>query len=270
MDRPMNWWIRGYLLFAAVQGFGIGLTGLLIPSEMQIPLRITPLNARFVAALYTAGAIGVLLAAFGKRRSEARLFIVGFGFATLLIFFLTLIHWSDFMADPLPHRPVWIFDYVVDPLLALVLIPLAGLWPPARGVRHSLTPLLIVQAVLFGVLGVVLLVAPEFAAAYWPWTLPPVLGQIYAAFILTFAVGAAQAARESSATAIRTFTIASLGLSVLVLIVSAVHFDRFKPEPVTVVWFTAFGLAAVAFAVALAVQRRSIAWQSRSETVARQ
>src|SRR5438067_3382959 len=104
MDRPMNWWIRGFLLFAAVQGLGIGLTGLLIPSEMQIPLRITPLNARFVAALYTAGAIGVVLAALGKRRSGARLFIVGFGFATLLILVLTLLHWSDFMADPLPHR----------------------------------------------------------------------------------------------------------------------------------------------------------------------
>jgi len=54
-----------------------------------------------------------------KRRSDARLFVVGFGFATAVILVLTLQHWSEFMADPLPHRPVWIFDYVVDPLLAL-------------------------------------------------------------------------------------------------------------------------------------------------------
>jgi hypothetical protein len=47
-------------LFAAFQGLGIGLTGLLMPSEMQIPLQVTPLNARFVAALYVAGGIGVL------------------------------------------------------------------------------------------------------------------------------------------------------------------------------------------------------------------
>src|SRR5712691_13412984 len=77
MDRPMNWWIRGYLLFAAVQGFGIGLTGLIAPAEMQIPLRVTPLNTRFVAALYIAGGIGVLLAALTRRRSDARLFVVG-------------------------------------------------------------------------------------------------------------------------------------------------------------------------------------------------
>ncbi|MCA1647347.1 MAG: hypothetical protein LC797_18440, partial [Chloroflexi bacterium] len=215
MDRPLNWWIRGFLVFAAVQGFGIGLTGLFLPSEMQIPLRITPLNTRFVAALYVAGAIGVLLAAFGKRRAEARLFVVGFGFVTLLILVLTLLHWSDFMTDPLPHRVVWMFDYVVDPLLAIVLSTVYGLWPTASGVRHNLTPLFVVQTALFGVLGLVMLFAPELAAAYWPWTLPPLLGQLYACFFLAFAVGATLAARETSPSAIRSFVLSCLGLCVL-------------------------------------------------------
>lgn len=268
MDRPMNWWIRGFLIFAAVQGLGIGLTGLLVPPEMQIPLRITPLNTRFVAALYAAGGIGVLLAAFAKRRAEARLFVVGFGFVTLLILILTLLHWSDFMNDSLPHRPVWIFDYVVDPLLVLLLVPLAGLWPPAQGARHLLTPLLIVQALLFGALGLLMLVAPDLASAYWPWTLPPLLGQLYACFFLTFALGAVLAARETSPLAIRNFVISSLGLVVLVLIASALHFDRFKPEPVTAVWFAAFGIGVIAFVVALVMQQRSTTWQDRAQTVA--
>jgi hypothetical protein len=63
--------VRVYLVFAAVQGFGIGLTGLLIPAEMQIPLRLTPLNARFVAALYVAGGVGVLLAAASPSRAPS-------------------------------------------------------------------------------------------------------------------------------------------------------------------------------------------------------
>ena len=113
-----------------------------------------------------------------------------------------------------------------------------------------------------------LLFAPDLASAYWPWTLPPILGQLYAAFILTFAVGAALAARETSPLAIRTFVIASLALAVLVLIASALHVDRFKSEPVTVVWFATFGLGAVAFAVALAIQRRSSAGRRASETLA--
>jgi hypothetical protein len=268
MERPMTWWIRAYLLFAAVQGFGIGLTGLIAPAEMQIPLRITPLNTRFVAALYVAGGIGVLLAALSRRRSEARLFVVGFGVATGLIMVVTALHWSDFMADGLPHRPVWIFDYIVDPLLAVGLVLFAGLTPPEQGTRHSLTPLLVVQAAVFGALGLLLLFAPDVGAAYWPWTLPPVLGQVYGCFLLTFSVGAAQAARETSARAIRDFLIASLGLTLLVLLASTLHLDRFKAEPVTGVWFVAFGLGAVAFAVGLAVHGRAMGWRSGVQTLA--
>jgi len=240
---------------------------LIAPAEMQIPLRITPLNTRFVAALYVAGGIGVLLAALSRRRSEARLFVVGFGVATGLIMVVTAIHWSDFMGDGLPHRPVWIFDYVVDPLLAVALVVFAGLAPPAHGVRHGLTPLLLAQAVVFGALGLLLLFAPDVGAAFWPWTLPPVLGQVYGCFLLTFSVGAAQAARETSARAIRDFLIASLGLSLLVLLASALHLDRFKAEPVTGVWFVAFALMAVAFGVGLAAQGRAMSWRRGAQTL---
>jgi hypothetical protein len=267
-ERPVNWWIRGFLLFAAVQGLGIGLTGLLFPSEMQIPLRITPLNSRFAAALYAGGGIGVLLAAFSKRRSDVRLFVIGFAFATGIILILTALHWPDFMGDPLPHRLVWIFDYVADPVLGIILIPLFGLMPPAKGVRHSLTPVLLVETVVFGLLGVVLLVAPEFASTYWPWALPPILGQLYACLILTFAVGAFLASRESSQRAVRDYLIASLGLAVLVLLASSLHLDRFKQEPVTVVWFVAWALAALASVAGLVIHGRTIAWRSGAQPVA--
>jgi len=108
-------------------------------------------------------------------------------------------------------------------------------------VRHALTPLLIAEALVFGALGLLLLLLPETAAAVWPWALPPLLGQLYSCFVLTFAVGAALTARESSPLAVRNFLIASLSLTVLVLCVSVLHFDRFKPEPVTAIWFAAFG-----------------------------
>jgi hypothetical protein len=252
----MDWAVRGYLLFAALQGFGIGLTGMLLPAEMQIPLQMSPLNTRFVATLYIAGGLGVVLAAASPRRSATRLFCIGFGFATLLILVLTLLHWSDFMADALPHRQIWMFDYVVDPLLALVLVPLAGLWPARHGVWHAFTPLLLVEMLIFGALGLALLLWPMSVAAYWPWTLPPVAGQLYACFFLTFAVGAALAARESEERAVRDFLIASLGLCVLVLLASSLHLDRFKAEPITPIWFGVFVFGAVAFGSSLAVRLR--------------
>jgi hypothetical protein len=262
MDLALTWWIRGYLLLAAVQGLGIGLTGLVFPAEMQIPLRITPLNARFAAALYFAGGVGVLLAAFSKRRSDVRLFIIGFGLATGIILILTLLHWSEFMADGLPHQPIWMFDYIVDPLLALIIVPLGRLWPAANSTTHRLTVPLNVQAVLLGVLGLFLLLLPDTAAAYWPWALPPLLGQLYGCLVLSFAIGAAFAARESSTRAVRDFLIASLTLCVLVLVVSALHADRFKPQPITTIWFAAFAVGGVATAAEL-VLLRGLSWRGR-------
>jgi len=254
------WWLRAYFAFAAVQGLGIGLTGLLVPAEMQIPLRISPLNARFVAALYIAGGIGVLWAAFARRPAQTRLFVLAFGLATGLILILTVVHWSEFMADPLPHRPVWLFDYVADPLLALLIVPAAGLWPsrPSRGQR--LSPLLLVETALFGALGLALLLAPDAVAAAWPWSLPAVLGQLYGCFFLTFAVGATLAAAETEPAARRAFILSSLALVTLVLVASLLHLDRFKAEPVSWAWFATLALGVVAFGWAL-LPIRARPWQ---------
>jgi len=81
---------------------------------------------------------------------------------------------------------------------------------------------------------------------------------LYGCFFLTFCIGAFFAARENSAAAVRNFLISSLGLALLVLLASVLHFDRFKPEPVTWIWFGFFGLAAVAFGLALVHQRQAL------------
>ena len=247
----MPWWIRAYLGFAAVQGLGIGLTGLILPAEMQIPLRISPLNTRFVAALYIAGGVGVVGAAFARRREEARLFVLGFAVATGIILVLTILHWPDFMADTLPHRPVWIFDYVVDPILGLVVIQAAHLWPPRQASRHPLSGLLFVEAVVFGLLGLALLFLPDTVAAAWPWALPPVLGQVYGAFFVTFGWPRSSPRANRSRAPFDSSSPRVSCSGVLVLVVSILHFDRFKPEPVTWLWFAAWTIASVTFAVAL-------------------
>jgi hypothetical protein len=123
-------------------------------------------------------------------------------------------------------------------------------------VYHPLSALLVLEAIVFGALALILLFAPDAAAGYWPWALPPVGGQLYACFFLTFAVGAALAARESEQRAIRDFLLASLGLCVLVLVASVLHLDRFKPEVVSVVWFALFSIGAVAFAAGVFVSLR--------------
>ena len=278
----MPWWIRAYLGFAAFQGLGIGLTGLFVPAEMQIPLRLSPLNARFVASLYVAGGVGVLWAAVRTRKkTETRLFVVAFGIATALILGVTLLHWPDFMSDELPHRLVWIVVYVADPLLALIIVPLAGLQPdlspltgrlaravPGHALRAAATVdsrapsrgqtcLLWAEVVILGVAGLALLLAPDAMAARWPWNLQPIVAaQVYGCFFLTFALGALFAAAEVEPRAVAAFFLSSLTLTILVLLVSVLHLDRFKSDPVTWLWFGGFGLATAAFAWALLGARR--------------
>ncbi len=87
---------------------------------------------------------------------------------------------------------------------------------------------------------------------------------MYGCFFLTFCIGAFFAARENSAAAVRNFLISSLGLALLVLLASVLHFDRFKPGPVTWVWFGFFGLAALVFALALLRQRQAAPMLSTS------
>jgi hypothetical protein len=262
-EQPPPWWLRAYLFFAAFQGFGIGLTGLLLPAEIQIPLRITPLNARFVAALYIAGGLGVLLAAFARTRADTRIFVIGFGVATALILVLTGLHWSEFTDDALPHRPVWLFDYIVDPIMALAVVVAARLWPPPPPRRHRLTGFFSGQALIFGVAGATLVLIPGPVAAAWPWALPPVLAQLYGCFFLTFAVGAGFAAREDRPVANRNLLLSTLLLAVLVLLASVLHFDRFKPEPVTWLWFGAFALGALACLAALTWMGRDFTGRDR-------
>ena len=250
-SHPVPWWLRAYLLLGAFQGFGLGITGFLLPEGIQIPYQMSPLNARFIGALYLAAGIGVLLSAFARHREDTRVFVIGFGVATGLIMIVTILHWPEFMADPLPHRASWIASYVVAPLFALLIVPAAGLIPATSARPHRLSALLITECVVLCLLGVLLLGFPEAAAAVWPWALPPVLGQLYGCFFLALSLGAFLAAREPSSTAVRNYALTSLALALLVLLASALHVPRFKPEPVSWLWFGSFAVGAGVFAAAL-------------------
>jgi hypothetical protein len=250
----MPWWLRLYLLLGTAQGMGMGLTGLISPADMQIPLRISPLNTRVAAAMYTAAGLGLLLAAF-TRRAHARILVLCFVAATTLILIVNLLHWSEFMAPTLPHRGLWIGAYVVDPILGVLVIASAGYQrasaPPAVRVRDAQGMLFLVAAGVLAVPGVVLLFVPAAASAVWPWALPPVLAQVYGCFFLAFALAGALAAAEARVVPRRTVAGALLALAVLVLSGSLLHLARFKPGLASGLWFGGFTALGIAFCVAL-------------------
>jgi len=244
--------LRLYLLIGAFQAGALGLTGLLRPADIQIPLRMSLLNARFVAALYLTSAIAILIPALGRSLRDAWLFTLGFTVGALIITIEILFRWSDYMAAGLPHRPAFFGVYIVDLALAAYVIPTVGFLTIPKRARHRLTWLFLSEGIVLGATGIGLLLAPKALAHIWPWTLPPVLGQLYAAFFLALALGAFLASGESRPAPVRNFCVTSLILTVLVLIASLLHLPRFKSGPETWVWFAIFSIGTVLFAGAFA------------------
>src|SRR5439155_13083203 len=123
--------------------------GLVAPSSIPFPVAVSPLNARFIGALYLAAAVGMILSAAGRDLADVRIFLVAFGIISILVLFVTVGYWGDFTARRVPV--IWLAVYVVDPIAVvaafLALRPLL----PARPGRHGLSALFLVEAVVLGV-----------------------------------------------------------------------------------------------------------------------
>jgi hypothetical protein len=251
MDRSLPFWLRAFFLLVTLQALVVA-AGVVWPALIPqlLPWDASPLNARFIGALYAMGGLSALLCLLAQRYTEVRITLIQIGLVTLLLLLITIPRLGEF--SPPRSFPIgWLLSYTVDPLLAALL-----LWQmrrrdhtPVR--RTPLTLVFVIYAVVLGVLGIVLLALPSLAAQIWPWELPAVLGQLYSAFFLGMAVCAALAARESRWDGVRIYAIAQLFLLVLVVVVSLVHIDRFHAGPATWLWFALCLIGAAAFSTAL-------------------
>ena len=249
--RPVPWWLRAYLLLGTAQGLAIGLTGLFTPDDVVgFPLHTTPLNTRFVAAFYLAGAVGLGLSGLSRHAIDARIFVAGFAVVTSLLLLATLMYWSDFTADGVPYP--WLVSYLVDPVVGAAALWTLGLPRPALPGTHRLTAIFAAVLVVFGALGVVLLLFPGTAVAHWPWKLTAILARVYAAIFIAFALGAALAGFERRREAVRPFTLSALTLVVLIALASLIHRDRFVPGAAPWIWGIGLGAGIALLAVASA------------------
>src|SRR6516164_2393607 len=114
-SRPIPIWLRALflvnVLLLAPQGIGF-----FSPSNIPFPVSVTPLNARFIGALYLAAAIGMILSALGHDLADIRILLFAFGVISVLVLGVTFVYWGDFAAKRVPI--VWLITYVVDPVAA--------------------------------------------------------------------------------------------------------------------------------------------------------
>jgi hypothetical protein len=247
----MTWWIRAFLILSAFRGLQLGVKGLIGPEAIPIPLQFTALNAAFVAALYLAGTIGLVLTLFARDRADARPFLLGVGVVTALLLSVTLMRWSEFDTTFSFTLIGWVGSYVFDPIAVLALVATHRLVRAANPGRHRLTPLFTIEAIVLGAIGLLALVLPETVSALWPWKIPALQAQLYSCFLLSFAVIALLVARENRPVLIRNFTISSLALMAFVLLVSLPYLSRFTAGPAMWAWFGALLLGVMAFGTAL-------------------
>ena len=253
-------WLRFFFLLVLVQAITIGRS-LIWPDQItaNLPWPASPLNARFIAALYWMGAISALLCLVARRYVAMRISLIEIGVVTGVLLLLTLPHLGEFTPETFPYR--WMILYTIDPLVvALALWRMRGRDPAPVG-RNPNAPLFIVYAAVLAIAGIVLLVAPTLAAQLWPWTLPAILGQVYSIFFLTFALGGLLAAGEPRWEGVWIYVTANLGMLLLIIAVSLYHADRFKTGLTTWIWYGLCLAGALAFAAVLIRQTRQIAAQ---------
>jgi hypothetical protein len=245
-------WLRLIFLFVALQALELVVV-FFQPTLVQllVPWPATPLNARFIAALYVSLGFGVLLCAFARSFRAVRIVLLGIGLSTAILFFLTLPHLGEL--NPFPFW--WMLFYFVDPLLVAFTFWKFRWQNEGRGVRNPFAFVWFANAALLAAAGLFLLLLPRSAIAVWPWSVTEPLAQLYSAFFLTLAVASVLAAREPGFEGTQLPSVMIFILAALVLAVSLLHLDRFKPGVSTTLWFTLFSVEALVFAFILIRQR---------------
>jgi len=247
MGEQFPRWLRGYIAFVAMLAAAIGISLFFFPTSSAaatfFPLEVSPLNARVIGALYIGGLVGLMTALFARRATDTRLMVIGAGLISTLLLIMTFAYWDDFTADHTPYG--WIAVYIADSIVALLAVVRLDLIRPAVAGFHRLSGVMFAEAIASGGLGVVLLVAPDFAVDHWPWKLTPLLARVYSSFFISFGVAALLSMWEARASAIRPLLAGSAALAVCVIIASLRHLDRFRHGTPEDAWFIAFFVAAV-------------------------
>lgn len=190
---------------------GGGLFFLPEPFGQVWPWELTPFNARFLGAVYLASLLSTLLLVVANRWSPARVVVPMIFLFTIIVLAVSVLNLSRF-TGPLFATVLWFLLYVGIPLNAGY-----HLWLYRDRPVHDPLPLssawrmlLLVQAVVFGVYGLALLLAPAVAGSFWPWPVDDFHGRMYSVAFLTPALGAWLCWRASAALELRTLGVTQL------------------------------------------------------------
>lgn len=158
---------------------------------------------------------------------------------------------------------VWIILYIVEPVTMLYLVPRRGdAWtqvPTPRGpINPALKWFLVGEAAFFLMVGLLLVLNPDFADLRWPWALNRLDAQIIAAWFLGWATWAGTMAFATDWDEIRLPAQLNLLFGVAVIATSIVFFSQFDfTRPTTNIYIGGSVVLTVAMAIFYVLQERA-------------
>jgi hypothetical protein len=249
---------KGQKFFFTVLGLAGGLVaavGLLFPklaAELFTWLVLPPLHAQFLGGVYLAGTVYAAGSLFVKRQAEARWTLHFIGIWTLVLSVVSLLHIPAFDFSRMPSWLWWIQYFLYAILAGWLITKLPKDIDADQLGGPALAPwakrLLLAEGVVMTALAVLLFFTPGFVAAHWPWTITPMLAQIYSGSIAAIGIVSILSSRQATFAHVRKFSIALTVLGVATVTVSLLHRNLFSfGEAMTWVWFMWFACTAVAF-----------------------
>ncbi len=222
--RPLTPQVRAGLVAIASVIFWLGLSLFVFPGETETLFAWTiepPLTAAFLGASYWAST--TLAVACSRERDwvRARAFAAPYLIAGVVLLWVTLIHIDRFHMDAVTGW-AWLVLYAIFPPAVVVLllrqVRVPGVEPPRD--RPMPRPLLLALGLLgaaLATLGAALVIAPEDAAALWPWPLTALTGRAIGTFVLAQGVLALVVCRERDWGRVRPAMLQQLVVGVLQL-----------------------------------------------------
>ena len=241
----------------------VAYLGLFVPDRLDRSFTwvvLPPLHARFVGALYLFGGVYMVGCIAARRWSQVSPALPAIGIFASLLLLVTLLNLEAFDFD---HGAVWVWtlSYIIYPAIAFALAWTArGREAPAvQG--PVLAPwaraFLWVQAGVFAIVGVMLLVARDAVADVWPWPISAGLAQFYGGPFLAYAFCSWRYSMRRTWAEVAAIAPAMLVLTAGTVVVSLVHGELFSTSDLaTWVWFGWFGGSAAAL---LAISARAVA-----------
>jgi hypothetical protein len=258
-DRPVPRSHRAYFVLVGLFALWVGAWGFAAPAEVEraLPWSVTPLHARFIAAIYLAGLLAMVWSTFAQSIAEVRIPLALASLWTGALLLVSMLHLGEFDFAK-PQVAFWMAAYAVFPLWGGWLYFRRGAAAAAPR-RSPADPALLLVAALCLVLAAALFLAPGLMVAAWPWKVSPLLARIYAGPFFAYGVCAFMLAREARPEARRIVLASMLAFTLLALLASLLHLRVFRFDgPAAWVWFGGFVLGCGVFAACL-LQRPRLA-----------